>query len=559
MNSPFFKTFAVSVAHIPLPERFTFPFYYTPHPLSILAAEELQHYLEKQRDFEHEFGSDEEPSASAIGKMFGVLVVQNKDGELGYLSAFSGKLAGKNHHEMFVPPVFDILDQDGFYKREEEFVNEVNRALDRAEKNPDYITKKNELQAETKRSIDTLTELKERIRLGKNERKRARQEASTQLSAKEFEEFMLSLSKQSIKEQYHLKDQIAFWKKHLAEIQAQFDVFQNEIDALKEKRKFLSSKLQEKIFQHYDFLNINGNRKSLQAIFEHILPLNPPAGAGECAAPKLLEHAFLYGLKPIALAEFWWGQSPASEVRKHKMYYPACRGKCEPILGHMLEGIVTDPNPMLENPAEGKELITVYEDDFLLVVNKPHEFLSVPGITIKDSVYERIKKMYPDATGPLIVHRLDMSTSGLMLVAKTKEVHKKLQSLFIKRSIKKRYEALLNSEIVGEEGIIDLPLRVDLDDRPRQLVCYEYGKTARTKWEVLERMEGKTKVSFYPITGRTHQLRVHAAHPQGLNAAIVGDDLYGTKANRLHLHAAYLEFKHPVSKEIISFEVRADF
>ncbi len=555
MKSPFFKTFSTSIEGIELPERFTFPFYYTPHPLSKIAAEELQAYLEEQEDFEHEFGNNASPSKTAIGKMFGVLVVQNEMGELGYLAAFSGKLAGKNHHEMFVPQVFDILEKDGFYKREEEFVNEVNRSLELAELNPTYLAKKRELETETQRSIDAISSLKESIRKAKKERDKARVKAQAELSNDELAAFLLNLSKQSIKEQYHLKDQTTFWKQHLATLQAELTVFQQEIDELKEKRKQLSSALQEKIFQHYDFLNAKGERKSLQTIFEHIKPLNPPAGAGECAAPKLLEHAYLVGLKPIALAEFWWGQSPASEVRKHKMFYPACRGKCEPILGHMLEGIETDPNPMLENPAAGKELETVFEDDFLLVVHKPHEFLSVPGITIKDSVYERIKKAYPDATGPLIVHRLDMSTSGLLLIAKTKEVHKALQSLFLKRTIKKRYDG----EVEGEEGYIDLPLRVDLEDRPRQLVCYEYGKTARTKWEVVARKAGKTKVNFYPITGRTHQLRVHAAHPQGLNAPIVGDDLYGTKDTRLHLHAAYLEFKHPITKELICLEVKAEF
>ncbi|MND52220.1 Ribosomal large subunit pseudouridine synthase A [compost metagenome] len=259
------------------------------------------------------------------------------------------------------------------------------------------------------------------------------------------------------------------------------------------------------------------------------------------------------------MAEFWWGQSPKSEIRIHGQFYPACRGKCEPILAHMLEGVEMDENPMLTNPAEGRDVEIVYEDEALVVVNKPAEFLSVPGKNVQDSVYERMRLKYPNATGPLIVHRLDMSTSGIMLVAKTKESHKVLQEQFIKRTIKKRYIALLDGVVESEEGFIDLPLRVDLDNRPHQLVCYEYGKPACTKWEVVERKNNKTKIHFYPITGRTHQLRVHAAHPMGLNSPIVGDDLYGNKGERLHLHAEWIEFKHPTSKEIMTIQVEAEF
>ena len=218
-----------------------------------------------------------------------------------------------------------------------------------------------------------------------------------------------------------------------------------------------------------------------------------------------------------------------------------------------------DDNPFQTNTAKGKELEIIFEDEHLVVVNKPAEFLSVPGKRVTDSVYTRMKNQYPDATGPLVVHRLDMSTSGLLLVAKSSEIHKKLQSQFIKRQIKKRYVALLNGLITDEEGFIDLPLRVDLDNRPNQLVCYEYGKSAQTKWEVIKRYDGKTVVYFYPITGRTHQLRVHAAHPLGLNTPIVGDDLYGTKANRLHLHAESITFQHPITKELMTIAVDADF
>lgn len=259
------------------------------------------------------------------------------------------------------------------------------------------------------------------------------------------------------------------------------------------------------------------------------------------------------------MAEFWWGKSPSSEIRKHGFFYPACKSKCEPILTHMLEGLEMDENPMLINPAIGKNLDIVYEDAYLLVINKPGDFFSVPGKNIHDSVLNRMKMLYPEATGPLIVHRLDMGTSGLMLIAKTKEIHQHLQSQFIKRRIKKRYAALLDGIVDTDEGFINLPLRVDLDDRPRQLVCYEYGKSAQTAWKVVQRFDNQTKIHFFPITGRTHQLRLHASHPKGLNMPIKGDDLYGRKADRLYLHAEFLEFVHPITNEVVHVEVSAPF
>jgi len=355
---------------------------------------------------------------------------------------------------------------------------------------------------------------------------------------------------------YELKDLSKQWKNRIADLQQELDVFKIKIDTLKKERKNRSTKLQRRLFDQYRFLNQSGEVKTLSDIFQQDIPTS---GAGECAAPKLLQYAFQHQMKPIAMAEFWYGQSPKTVIRKHKHFYPACIGKCKPILGHMLEGILMDENPMLQNPAEGKEIETIYEDDYLLVVNKPAEFLSVPGRNIKDSVERRMKEKFPEAKGPMLVHRLDMSTSGLMLVAKTPEVHKYLQYQFIKRLIKKRYVALLEGIVEEDEGIIDLPLFPDWDNRPRQLVSYENGKAARTKWKVINRNNKHTKIHFFPVTGRTHQLRVHAAHPLGLNMSIVGDDLYGTKKDRLHLHAEWIEFQHPETKEKMTVEVKADF
>lgn len=552
----FFTPLDADLEAYTLPERFTFPFYYEPHPLCIQAAQQLQGYLESQTEWEHNFGLDPQKESMVIGKMFGVLIVQNKEGQLGYLAAFSGKLADSNHHKGFVPPVFDMLTEGSFFNEGIKPLNAINDRVKVLEKNPALSEAKESLEEEKKKAEEAIAECKAQVKTEKKARKRKREEARMAMTEAEFEVYNEDLRKESIKHQYYLKDLIQYWDDRVKRAEEKLRVFTQEIEQLKEERKQRSAALQERLFENYQFLNHTGTWKSLKDIF---FPFQPPAGSGECAAPKLLQYAYLHQLKPIAMAEFWWGASPKSEVRKHKQFYPACKGKCEPILGHMLKGLDVDPNPMLDNPGVNKAIETIYEDDDILIIHKPHDLLAVPGKNIRDSVLTRMQINYPDATGPLVVHRLDMATSGLMVIAKNKEAHKGLQYQFIKRKIKKRYVALLDGIVEEEEGIIDLPLRVDLEDRPRQLVCYEYGKSARTLWKVIDRKDGKTRIHFFPITGRTHQLRVHAAHHQGLNCPIIGDDLYGIKGNRLHLHAERMELIHPLSKTELIFEVEARF
>lgn len=551
-------SFKSDISGITRPEKFTFPFYYDPHPLALLAIDQLQDYLSTQQELNHNFGLDDQQDGLVIGKMFGVLVVETKLGELGFLAAFSGKLADSNDHDYFVPPVFDILDSEGFFRKEEIVINDLTIELAELEKDETYLKTKTELEEVVIAYQEELQKYKKEIKAAKAERKQARENAQD-LAPSELEVFLEDLRKQSIREQYFLKDFTDAHKKKIEALNEAVVAFENQLFNLKEKRKNMSNTLQGEIFDSYYFLNYNKEKRSLQSIFQNTIDHKPPAGAGECAAPKLLQFAFENDLNPVCLGEFWWGASPKSEVRVHKQVYPACRGKCEPILGHMLNGVEMDENPMLQNPAEDKELNIVFEDEYIVVVNKPAEFLSVPGKTISDSVYTRMKEKYREATGPLIVHRLDMSTSGIILLAKDKNVHKHLQKQFIKRNVQKRYVALLDGLVKEDTGTIDLPLRVDLDDRPRQLVCYEHGKRAVTKWEVVERRNNQTLIYFYPITGRTHQLRVHAAHSLGLNAPIVGDDLYGKKETRLHLHAQFLQFIHPITKEAIKIKVDADF
>ena len=537
-----FIAFKQTISGIKVPDKFTFPFYYEPHELSKIASQELQNYIETQSDWEHNFGLEEGQEGLIIGKMFGVLVVQNQVGTIGYLAAFSGKLADSNEHRHFVPPVFDMLQQDGFFKQEEKILNEYNRKIDALEKEPTFISFQEKLTTTLFLAEKDKTEKKELSKQNKRLRDELRVNAENELDFESYKTLQKKLSKESQLESIQLKQMNHYWNEEIVKAQQKVDDFQSKINQLKEERKTKSAALQQKLFEQYSFLNQYRDSKSLGAIFED----NPPASAGECAAPKLLHYAFANQLKPIALAEFWWGQSPKSEIRKHGHFYPACTGKCKPILTHMLEGMELDDNPLLQNPAENKELIFLYDDDYLSVVHKPAEFLSVPGKSIQDSVYSRYKEKFPEANGPLIVHRLDMSTSGILVLAKSTEIYLQLQVQFMKRTVQKRYVALLSGIIEQNRGEINLPLRVDLDNRPNQLVCYQYGKPAKTQWKVIERREQTTLVHFFPITGRTHQLRVHAAHPEGLNTPIVGDDLYGTKADRLYLHAELIRFRHPV-------------
>ena len=313
--------------------------------------------------------------------------------------------------------------------------------------------------------------------------------------------------------------------------------------------KKMSQDLQLWLFHQYQLLNARGEVKDLVDIWQAYysrpklrqkFPL-PPGGTGDCCAPKLLQYAYQQGLKPVCMAEFWWGATTKEEIRQHLNYYPACRGKCKPILTWMLEGLEVDPNPELAGFAH-LELKTVYEDAAIVVVDKPSGMLSAPGRIEDYSVETVMRQRYPDA---VIAHRLDMGTSGLLIVAKTLEAYHPLQEQFIKHQIKKKYVAKLEGRGKKEEvrGTVSLPLRPDPMNRPRQMVDMEHGKRAVTDYEFLS----DDLVALYPQTGRTHQLRIHCAHPDGLGRPIVGDELYGTKGDRLMLHASEIWFRHPIT------------
>ena len=553
-----FQHFKEDVSGISIPEKFTFPFYYEPHELAKIATKELQTYLEKQTDFVHNFGLYNDKNNDSIGKMFGVLVVKKADNTLGYIAAFSGKLADKSLPKIFVPPIFNMRTEGSFYIRGEKKIEEIGAEIQLLKKDKTYISLKKIVKKISKVIKEDLATQRKKMKTSKLARRLRKKEANTNLDKTNFDIFNKKLTQESYNDQFFYKELQEYYSYKVEENNNLLADLENKITSLIELRKETSAILQNTLFEKYQFLNQQKETKGLLAIFNNPL-VKPPAGAGDCSAPKLLQYAFQNQLTPIVMAEFWWGISPNSEIRKHKNFYPSCISRCKPILSHMLEGIEMDENLLIKNISEKEELSIIYEDDDLIVVNKPPEFLSVPGKEINDSVYTRIKQQYPTATGPLIVHRLDMSTSGILVLTKTKEANKILQSQFIKRTVKKRYVALLDGHLKEKSGVIQLPLRLDIDDRPRQLVDFINGKKAETNWTLINHKNGKTRVYFYPITGRTHQLRVHSAHKGGLNTPIIGDDLYGKKENRLHLHAEFIEFIHPSSREVINFTIKANF
>lgn len=534
--------FADSISLLSLPEKFTYPFHYTPHPLCVAAAGEVGRYLSTKGEWQEELRK---------GKMFGVLIVRTGEGEVGYLAAFSGILAGKNRHTYFVPPVYDVQEPDGFFRIEEEQISGINRRIEELQADVRYKDCKQRLTDETILAGHVLDDIRERMKAAKVERDRLRSTV-TRVDSEQ-------LIRESQFQKAELKRQKQYWKDHLASLQAEVEVFETEIERLKAERKTRSAALQQWLFKQFRMLNARGEERDLCNLFKDTVQKTPPAGAGECAAPKLLQYAYRNGWQPLAMAEFWWRDSPKNEIRRHGYYYPACKGKCGPILKHMLQGLHVEENPLETDMHRGTELEIMYEDEWLSVVNKPAGMLSVPGKSDIDSVYGRVRRMYPEATGPMIVHRLDMATSGLILIAKTKEVHQNLQAQFKNRTVCKRYVAWLDGIVEKKEGHIELPLRPDPEDRPRQVVDAVHGKPAVTDYTVLHYDSGRTFISFIPKTGRTHQLRVHSAHPLGLNAPIVGDELYGRKADRLYLHAEYLGFIHPVSGVYMEIEKESGF
>ena len=543
-----------------LPERFTFPFNYVPHPLCRLAAAHVMRYLDTRSEWAAELRR---------GKMLGVLVVRDPEGELGFLAAFSGNLAGKVLHDYFVPPVYDLLNPNGEFKRGEAQITAINHEIARLQADASATALRERLQQVCAERDAQINEYKLLMARSKHERDSLRQSGT--LTAADEQQLIA----QSQFQKAELKRLRRQWDSRIAPLQEQIDERQETVSRLKVRRHAMSEALQERIFSLFVVRNARGESLDLVEVFKRYYgddaaPL-PPAGAGECCAPRLLQYAFLNQLTPLCMAEFWYGESPVGEVRHHGHYYPACSSKCKPILNFMLQGLEVDPDPHSVPKEPEKPIGILYEDRWLLAVNKPAGMLSAPGRLGVESLPERLQRVRGGE--PLyVVHRLDMATSGVLLLAKDFEVYKAMQQLFADRKVTKCYVAWLHGVVESDSGSITLPLRPDLDHRPYQVVDERHGKPAVTRFEVTERRDGLTRVLFYPLTGRTHQLRVHAAHRHGLNAPIVGDALYGIqptdsdssttmpgKVNRLMLHAQSLTFTHPLTAVQLTLTAPAPF
>ena len=519
------------IYHGLLPETFNNPFDYVPHPVCEAAVADLLPRVEELMR-----GNPE-------GKMFGVLVV-TKEEKLYYLAAFSGQLYDKSVLSGFVPPVFDFLDPDGYFKRREAEISAINQKILALQSEKDYLQAQKSLHQIEKDAGSAISVAKCNMLAAKA--KRDSERSQRKLTAEEEAAF--------VKESQFLKAELRRekkrWTEQLSEAQKTVAVYEKRIGTLANQRKTMSEALQNWLFEHFAMVNYAGERRNLLEIFRDTVQQLPPAGTGECCEPKLLQYAYTHGLKPVQMAMFWWGKSPEGEIRHHLHYYPACTGKCKPVLSYMLppEVLAAKPQRTLS-----EQLEIVYEDADLWVVNKPSGMLSVPGKSQRESVISILQARCKDGGTPLVVHRLDMDTSGLMVVAKHKTAHYRLQKQFRDREIQKTYVAVLNGDPlpIGERGRIELPLSPDLMHRPFQKVDKEHGKPAITEYLVVD----EHIVEFHPLTGRTHQLRMHCAHAEGLNRPIKGDNLYGHRADRLYLHAACIAFAHPMTRERVRFSV----
>lgn len=505
------------MGHRPVPSPFATP----SHPLALAAAEELLAELRATG-----IAGDE-------GKMFGVLVAEAAHSVVVTLRAFSGMLGGSWTQPGFAPPLFDPAAWEAMWPAGQASLRDHELALRAIATDPARAARREELvRLVAARAVES-----EALRVCHRERKAAR---AALRGAGGLEVTALHALDQDSRGDTAQRRRFDADSPPLAARVAADDAERLAIEA---KRAAESRGLMKQVHDSYVIASYRGERRGLRELFA---PGEPPGGAGDCAGPKLLGEAYRRGLRPIAMAEVWWGPPPATGGRHAGGFYPACRGKCGPILPFMLEGLDVETAPIFGATAiAADEPRTVFEDDDIVVVDKPIDLLSVPGrsAALRDSVQTRLRARYPLATGPLVVHRLDLETSGLLLAAKSEWSYAALQAQFARREVDKRYIAWLAGDVRGERGVIELPLRVDLDDRPRQIVDAEHGKTAVTEWTVLAREGGRTRVAFVPRTGRTHQLRVHAA--VGLGAPIVGDRLYGAAGERLLLHAERLQFVHP--------------
>ncbi len=518
------------------PHSFTDPFRYTPHPTVMKAAECIIRSI------------DADPSLATElkeGKMIGVLVVRSIKEGLGYVAAFSGNVGGHSMIKGFVPPIYDLTNPDGEFKRKEAEITAINLQIDNLTKSRKYV----ELQAELSRAEQ---DKKQKIEQMCTTMDISRKKRNEQRALCDDNSILDKLIKESQFEKAELRRLKLACESKISEIKSELDGITKKISALKKTRAHMSERLQDWIFRQYIVHNQIGEEASIADIFS-THGMVPPGGTGECAAPKLLEYAYRNNLKPLAMGEFWYGKSPETAVRTHGHFYPSCTSKCGPLLGFMLKGLdrcSETSNALRQSP------VILFQDEDIIVVEKPSGMPSVPGLDGRQSLQEWLHMCHP-------VHRLDMDTSGVMLFAKTEQAAVHIRRQFEEHSIHKTYMAQVtsfNGDISSVHGTIDLPLSPDYDERPRQKVDFLQGKEAHTSYEITRTYgDGTADLLLYPTTGRTHQLRVHCAHTSGLCSPIIGDRLYGSSSvqssfdTRLHLHALSITFRHPRTEELLTF------
>lgn len=542
-----FHTFSSDIKGIEPPRRFNNPYHYKPHPLSVLAADEVKAYIS---------GCSSLAAEVAEGKMFGVLVVSDSNGRLGYLAAFSGLLCGCNVQQGFVPAVFDFQNPDGYFKREEGEISRINSRIAAICAGEEYYSAYINLKNCRKQAEDDLAAMRQDNKAAKILRDKMRAEGN--ISSEDEQ----NLLRDSMFRKAELKRRTKMWNEKIAAAEALFENCNGVVETLKNERKSRSAKLQEWLFSQFAMLNAHGECRTLLQIFAEHRGCIPPAGAGECAAPKLLQYAYSNNLHPLCMAEFWLGASPIGEVRRDGCFYGSCKGKCEPILTFMLRGLDVEESSLENTDVHSTDISIMYEDDWLIVADKPSGMLSVPGKVGGESLQEWLACHF-DRNDIFVVHRLDMSTSGLIVAAKGMELFKAMQSLFARRLVDKCYTALLSAVPKSAEGEISLPLSPDYMNRPRQMVDFKQGKEAVSKYRLVYTLQYNGRscavVQLQPVTGRTHQLRVHCAHVQGLDSPIVGDELYGSSDKRLMLHASRIAFEHPITGRLVEIESPVPF
>ena len=556
-------------------EGFTNPFRYVPHPLVKEAAERVLSILESWRKEPDGSSLREVESSFAEGKMLGVLVCRKMehqdDNTLCYLSAFSGTVRGADGRvtatvDGFVPPIIDLTEENGYFKRKEAEISHINQRISELSSAIRLRDLKDSYQSMLAQQKIEICAMQEQLRLSKIRREEIRKSNSD--AALEAD-----LIKESQFQKAQLKRLKDKWKGALAETGAQVCALETEISELKKERSARSDELQKWIFENALINNGLGEVSSIWNVFA-CSGLVPPGGTGDCAAPKLLEYAYRNGLQPLAMGEFWYGRSPETAVRTHGHFYPSCTSKCGPLLGYMMQGlrlhdISHDNYTTVQNP------IIIHEDEDIIVVEKPSGMPSVPGldgrISLQEWLSERAESIsaaqqnapldditlagYHSKSEVHSVHRLDMDTSGVMVYAKTETAALHLRKQFEEHTIRKTYMARISpphmesqmsrDSEMHQSNSIDLPLSPDYDERPRQKVDFKQGKPAHTDYKILQtNPDGTTDILLYPLTGRTHQLRVHCAHTLGLGRPILGDLLYG--AHTVHLPTQTSASRSPI-------------